>query len=238
MTLMREIAARPAAPLPQVVPGYVQALREQIAAQARALDVLQRRVITAESLIDDIVAAMRAESAAPSGGVVRAYADVSPAMTLAQIGQMVQIKTDVSVSDMRGRVRTHRLTMARAIFAGAARRSGFSLGQIGKWLGGRDHSTISTIAKHEAAARQFGLDFVPLIAEDYYLVCLKDALEHPAAPGLYFRLDGAKPRLTVRERACLAPATPRGLAWITERLFVGTGARHPDKVVMRFFEVA
>lgn len=32
----------------------------------------------------------------------------------------------------------------------------------------------------EAAARQFGLDFVPLIAEDYYLVCLKDALEHPA----------------------------------------------------------
>jgi hypothetical protein len=28
------------------------------------------------------------------------------------------------------------------------------------------------------------------------------------------------------------------LAWISERLFVGTGARHPDKVVMRFFEVA
>jgi len=27
------------------------------------------------------------------------------------------------------------------------------------------------------------------------------------------------------------------LAWITERLFVGTGARHPDRVVMRFFEV-
>ena len=28
------------------------------------------------------------------------------------------------------------------------------------------------------------------------------------------------------------------LRWITERLFVGTGARHPDRVVMRFFEVA
>jgi len=27
------------------------------------------------------------------------------------------------------------------------------------------------------------------------------------------------------------------LGWITERMFVGTGARHPDKVVMRFFEV-
>lgn len=28
------------------------------------------------------------------------------------------------------------------------------------------------------------------------------------------------------------------LGWISERLFIGTGARHPDKVVMRFFEVA
>lgn len=27
------------------------------------------------------------------------------------------------------------------------------------------------------------------------------------------------------------------LGWINERMFVGTGARHPDKVVMRFFEV-
>jgi hypothetical protein len=27
------------------------------------------------------------------------------------------------------------------------------------------------------------------------------------------------------------------LAWISERLFIGTGARHPDRVVMRFFEV-
>jgi hypothetical protein len=28
------------------------------------------------------------------------------------------------------------------------------------------------------------------------------------------------------------------LGWITERFFLGTGARHPGKVVMRFFEVA
>ena len=27
------------------------------------------------------------------------------------------------------------------------------------------------------------------------------------------------------------------LGWISERLFVGTGARQPDRVVMRFFEV-
>jgi len=27
------------------------------------------------------------------------------------------------------------------------------------------------------------------------------------------------------------------LAWISERLFLGTGARHPDSVQMRFFEI-
>jgi putative molybdopterin biosynthesis protein len=32
----------------------------------------------------------------------------------------------------------------------------------------------------EAASRRFGLDFVPLTVEDYFLVCLKDSLDHPA----------------------------------------------------------
>jgi putative molybdopterin biosynthesis protein len=32
----------------------------------------------------------------------------------------------------------------------------------------------------EAAALQFGLDFVPLTVEDYFLVSLKESLEHPA----------------------------------------------------------
>ncbi len=35
----------------------------------------------------------------------------------------------------------------------------------------------------------------------------------------------------------LETASP-SLAWINLRLFVGTGARHPDKVMMRFFEFA
>jgi hypothetical protein len=30
----------------------------------------------------------------------------------------------------------------------------------------------------------------------------------------------------------------RTLGWINERMFVGTGARYPDQVVMRFFELA
>jgi hypothetical protein len=29
----------------------------------------------------------------------------------------------------------------------------------------------------------------------------------------------------------------KSLSWISERLFIGTGARQPDRVVMRFFEV-
>jgi putative molybdopterin biosynthesis protein len=36
----------------------------------------------------------------------------------------------------------------------------------------------------EAAARSRGLDFVPLVQEDYYLVCLKDALEQPPVQAL------------------------------------------------------
>lgn len=36
----------------------------------------------------------------------------------------------------------------------------------------------------EAAARAFGLDFVPLAQDDYYLVCLAEALELPAVQAL------------------------------------------------------
>ncbi len=36
----------------------------------------------------------------------------------------------------------------------------------------------------EAAARSFGLDFVPLVEEDYFLVCLAQTLEQPAVQAL------------------------------------------------------
>jgi putative molybdopterin biosynthesis protein len=44
----------------------------------------------------------------------------------------------------------------------------------------------------ESAAQAFGLDFVPLIAEDYFLVCLKDALDHPAVQRLRQVLHGER----------------------------------------------
>ena len=44
----------------------------------------------------------------------------------------------------------------------------------------------------QAAAAQFALGFVPLIEEDYFLVCLKDALEQPAVQRLRELLASAE----------------------------------------------
>ena len=53
----------------------------------------------------------------------------------------------------------------------------------------------------EAAARARGLDFVPLLTEDYYLVCLKSALEQPPVRALRELLHTAG----WRERLALLP---------------------------------
>jgi molybdate transport repressor ModE-like protein len=42
----------------------------------------------------------------------------------------------------------------------------------------------------EAAAREFGLDFIPLAAEQYYLICHKDTLQRPAMQSLLQLLSG------------------------------------------------
>jgi putative molybdopterin biosynthesis protein len=51
----------------------------------------------------------------------------------------------------------------------------------------------------EAAARAYGLGFIPLIEEDYFLVCLRDALEHPAVTKLRDVLGGADWRAVVAQ---------------------------------------
>ena len=73
----------------------------------------------------------------------------------------------------------------------------------------------------EAAARARGLDFVPLVNEDYHLVCLKSALEEPAVqalcsvlqspdwPALLLQLPGYQPA----ERMGQVQAMSRLLAW-------------------------
>ena len=62
----------------------------------------------------------------------------------------------------------------------------------------------------EAAALGAGLDFVPLVQERYYLVCLKSALEQPAIQALLVLLRGAAwQHQLARCRATRAPAAAR-----------------------------
>lgn len=49
----------------------------------------------------------------------------------------------------------------------------------------------------EAAARGYGLGFIPLMEEDYFLVCLRDALDHPAVAKLRDVLRGSDWRALV-----------------------------------------
>lgn len=70
---------------------------------------------------------------------------------------------------------------------------------IGGWNDDPEESHVAVAAKIasgtadcgpgiQLAAQQFGLHFLPLTKEDYFLVCLKDALEHPAVIRLFAAL--------------------------------------------------
>lgn len=72
----------------------------------------------------------------------------------------------------------------------------------------------------EAAAREFGLSFVPLLEEDYYLVCLKSALESPAVQRLRQALASASWQGALSDLAGYAPqrsgevlSLTREIAW-------------------------
>ena len=72
---------------------------------------------------------------------------------------------------------------------------GLSLGSLRHAVGASEDSHLAVAAAVaagegdvglgiEAAARQFGLDFVPLVTESYYLVCLQQTLDLPAVQAL------------------------------------------------------
>lgn len=73
------------------------------------------------------------------------------------------------------------------------------------------------------------------------LIYVQNRAVRTAAPEVMARLVRGEP---VPPEAVYFRCSPSfetasaALGWITERLFVGTGARHPDRVEMRFFEVA
>jgi putative molybdopterin biosynthesis protein len=82
-----------------------------------------------------------------------------------------------------------------------------------------------------AAAEASGLDFVPLIDEDYFLVCLADALEQPAVQLLRAALQAQAWRRALAGRAGYAPAERPGtvlslvqaLPWWRFKVPKGTG---------------
>lgn len=73
----------------------------------------------------------------------------------------------------------------------------------------------------QAAAMAFGLGFVPLLTEDYYLVCLKDALDHPGVVKLRKALASpawrnalvALPGYTPAEQAGQVVSLTQALPW-------------------------
>jgi hypothetical protein len=73
------------------------------------------------------------------------------------------------------------------------------------------------------------------------LIFVQNRAVRTAAPEVMARLVRGEPvppeSVYFRCSPSFETASP-SLRWITERLFVGTGARHPDRVMMRFFEVA
>ena len=73
------------------------------------------------------------------------------------------------------------------------------------------------------------------------LIYVQNRAVRTAAPDVMARLvrgEAVPPELVYFRCSPSFETASASLRWITERLFVGTGARHPDRVVMRLFEVA
>lgn len=72
------------------------------------------------------------------------------------------------------------------------------------------------------------------------LIFVQNRAVRTAAPEVMGRLirgEKVDPQLVYFRCTPQFETASKSLAWISEKLFIGTGARHPDKVVMRFFEV-
>jgi putative molybdopterin biosynthesis protein len=70
----------------------------------------------------------------------------------------------------------------------------------------------------EGAALRFGLDFVPMAAEHYYLACLKETLDHPAVRTLLGVLGGAQWRAEAAALPGYAIGNPGAVVSLTRSL--------------------
>ena len=72
------------------------------------------------------------------------------------------------------------------------------------------------------------------------LIFVQNRAVRTASPEVMSRLirgEPVDPQLVYFRCSPQFETASKSLSWIGEKLFIGTGARHPDRVVMRFFEV-
>lgn len=81
----------------------------------------------------------------------------------------------------------------------------------------------------EAAARARGLDFVPLVEEDYHLVCLKSALDEPAVQALCQVLQGEGWLQQLQQLPGYHPAERMGKVLAMSRLLPWWNYRTPKE---------
>jgi len=70
----------------------------------------------------------------------------------------------------------------------------------------------------EAAAIEYGLDFVPVSQEHYFLVCLKETLDHPAVQRLIATLQGSQWRGLAQSLPGYSAAEPGKIVSLTRAL--------------------
>ena len=72
------------------------------------------------------------------------------------------------------------------------------------------------------------------------LIFVQNRAVRTAAPEVMLRLirgESVDPSQVYFRCTPQFETSSKALSWISERLFIGTGARQPDRVIMRFFEV-
>ena len=118
-----------------------------------------------------------------------------------------------------------------AIVGGTARGEGWTAKVL---PGGADFQLIVNDQTAELDARYV------LETDGGDLIYVQNHAVRTASPEVMAKLIKGEP---VNPESVYFRCTPRfetasaSLSWISQRLFIGTGARHPDRVVMRFFEV-
>lgn len=127
---------------PREMPPEIAQLRALIGVQAMAIEALTRRLAAMEARVADLA------------GLLVAVPDADKRTGMADLARMIEVETGIAVATLRSADRTRPVFYARAMFCGAARRAGWSLPQIGAFLG-RDHTTVLSAARMEATAREW-----------------------------------------------------------------------------------